>query len=183
MTEITERPVRLTPTIERFVLHWGEMGARWGVNRSVAQIHALLYLATAPLTAEDIAETLSLARSNVSVSLRELQALGLVQLAHVLGDRRDRFEAKTDLWAMVETIIEERKRREIDPTIAMLRDCVAEAERDRATPGAVKARIGDMLAFMETATRWYDEMRRLPRATALALMKMGGKIARLIGRG
>ena len=182
MTEITERPLRLTPTIERFVLHWGEMGARWGINRSVAQIHALLYLATAPLTAEDIAETLSLARSNVSVSLRELQALGLVQLAHVLGDRRDRFEAKTDLWAMVESIVDERKRREIDPTLAMLRDCVAEAERDRATSGVVKQRIAEMLGFMETATRWYDEMRRLPRATALALMKMGGKIARLVSR-
>lgn len=182
MTEITEA-VRLTPVMERFVLHWGEMGARWGVNRSVAQIHALLYLVDRPLTAEAIAETLSLARSNVSTSLRELQGFGLIQLSHVMGDRRDHFVAVTDLWEMVATIADARKKRELDPTLAVLRDCAAEAERDRMTDPAVKARIADMLGFVEAASDWYDQMRRLPKSTVMTLMKMGARVARLVARG
>ena len=119
--------MKLTPTIERYVLHWGEMGTRWGVNRSVAQIHALLYLAPKPMTAEEIADTLSIARSNVSTSLKELQAWQLIHVSHVIGDRRDRFESRKDLWELLLTIAEERKRREIDPTLTVLRQCVLEA--------------------------------------------------------
>src|SRR5215470_2262031 len=125
--------MRLTPIMERYILHWGEMGTRWGVNRSVAQIHALLYLSSTPLTAEEIADTLGLARSNVSNSLHELQGWGLISLTHLFGDRRDHFEAKTDLWELLLTIVEERKRREIDPTLAMLRQCMLEAEEDKET--------------------------------------------------
>ena len=174
--------MQLTPIMERYVLHWGEMGTRWGVNRSVAQVHALLYLAPQPLTAEEIADTLALARSNVSTSLKELQGYGLIGLTHLMGDRRDHFEAKKDLWDMLLTIVEERKRREIDPTLAMLRQCVAEAAADRQTDPEIKARIERMLEFMQSLTSWYEQVSRLPKSTLVALIRMGGKVARLIGR-
>src|ERR1041384_3227743 len=151
--------MRLTPTMERYVLHWGEMGTRWGVNRSVAQIHALLFLSPKPLTAEEIADTLSIARSNVSTSLKELQGWGLIQVAHIMGDRRDHFVALKDSWELLTTIVEERKRREIDPTLALLRQCAAEAEQDRATAPEVKARIEQMLGFVEALNRWYEDVR------------------------
>ncbi len=172
--------MRLTPIMERYVLHWGEMGARWGVNRSVAQIHALLYLSPLPLTAEEIADTLTLARSNVSTSLRELQGWGLVSLTHALGDRRDHFEAKTDLWEMLLTIVEERKRREVDPTLTLLRQCVLEAEDDKETAPEIKARIERMLAFVETLAGWYVQMRTLQKSTLVSLMKMGAKVAKVL---
>ncbi len=174
--------MKLTPVIERYVLHWGEMGTRWGVNRSVAQIHALLFLAGRPMTAEEIAETLDLARSNVSTSLRELQGWHLVTLTHVFGDRRDHFEAKRDSWDMLLTIVEERKQREIDPTIETLRQCVADAERDRETPQEVKQRIEQMLTFVQTLTRWYEDVRRIPKPTLVKLMNLGAKVARFVGK-
>jgi DNA-binding transcriptional regulator GbsR (MarR family) len=172
--------MRLTPVMERYVLHWGEMGARWGVNRSVAQIHALLYLAPKPLTAEEIADTLTMARSNVSTSLHELQSWGLVTLTHLMGDRRDHFEARGDLWELLLVIVDERKRREIDPTLTMLRQCVLEADDDKETDPEIKARIARMLDFLETLVGWYAQMRRLPKATLVALMKMGAKVARAV---
>jgi DNA-binding transcriptional regulator GbsR (MarR family) len=172
--------VKLTPTMERYVLHWGEMGTRWGVNRTVAQIHALLYLAPSPLPADEIAETLSVARSNVSTSLKELQSWGLVAIAHVMGDRRDHFAIKGDTWTMLTTIMEERKRREIEPTLSLLRQTVIELENDRETPSEVKTRIGEMLSFMSTLTDWFDQVKTLPRPTLLALLKMGTKIAQLV---
>ena len=174
--------MQLTPIMERYVLHWGEMGARWGVNRSVAQIHALLYLSPQPLTAEEISETLSLARSNVSTSLRELQSWGLVTLVHQMGDRRDHFESEKDLWETLLTIAEERKRREIDPTLTMLRRCMLDAEDDKTTDPAVIARIERMLTFLENLTAWYEQVRRLPKPTLIALMKMGGRVARFVSR-
>lgn len=170
----------LSPILERFILHWGEMGTRWGVNRSVAQVHALLYLATTPMTAEEIAETLSLARSNVSNSLKELQSWKLIQLSHVMGDRRDHFEATTDMWDMMLTIIEERKRREIDRTLTMLRQCVIEAEDDRGVSSETKKRIKSMLNFLTSLVNWYEQMTKLPRTTLVTLVKMGGKVAKLI---
>lgn len=174
--------MQLTPVMQRFVLHWGEMGTRWGVNRTVAQIHALLYLAPAPLPAEEIAETLSVARSNVSTSLKELQSWGLVNVAHVLGDRRDHFTARSDTWDMLVTILEQRKRREIEPTLAVLRECVAELDKDRDTPKEVKARIENMLSFLSNLTTWFDQIMQLPRTTLVALMKLGAKVGNLIPR-
>lgn len=172
--------MQLTPVMEKFVLHWGEMGTRWGTNRSVAQIHALLYLAARPLAAEEIADTLGIARSNVSNSLKELQGWGLIQLTHVLGDRRDHFTALGDTWEMLMAISEERKKREVDPTLTVLRDCVAQAENDRDTPAEARERIEKMLGFIENMTSWYEQVRRLPRPTLLALMKLGAKVGRFI---
>src|SRR4249920_3574931 len=120
----------LTPVQQRFILHWGEMGVRWGINRTMAQMHALLYLSPEPLHAEAIADALGVARSNVSNSLRELQNWGIVKIVHVMGDRRDHFESMKDVWEMFRQVLDERKRREIDPTLNMLRACIAEAEKD-----------------------------------------------------
>ncbi|HLF12114.1 MAG TPA: MarR family transcriptional regulator [Gammaproteobacteria bacterium] len=172
--------MKLTPVMERYVLHWGEMGTRWGVNRTVAQIHALLYLAPQPLPADEIAETLVVARSNVSNSLKELQSWGLVTIAHVMGDRRDHFAIKGDTWSMLTTIMEERKRREIEPTLTLLRQCVIELAEDKQTPNEVKARIEQMLSFMSTLAEWFDQVKTLPKPTLVALMKMGAKIAQLV---
>src|SRR3954465_15450676 len=124
---------KLTPVQQKFVLHWGEMGTRWGVNRTVAQIHALLYISPKPLPAEEIAETLSVARSNVSNSIKELQGWRIVKLVHVLGDKRDHFESMRDVWEMFRIVLDERKRREIDPTIELLQECMTEAAKDKET--------------------------------------------------
>jgi DNA-binding transcriptional regulator GbsR (MarR family) len=156
------------------------MGAVWGTNRSIGQIHALLYLSDRPLTAEDIAETLGLARSNVSNSLKELQGWGLIKRAHVMGDRRDFFAAETDLWEMVTRIAEGRKAREIDPTLDMLRACAAEAESDRQTSRTALERIAAMRDFVEMVDRWAVDIKRVPRAKLAALMKLGSAIVRLL---
>lgn len=174
--------MQLTPTMKQFVLHWGEMGSRWGVNRTIAQIHALLYLAEEPLTAETIAETLGVARSNVSTSLRELQSWGLVKVVHVMGDRRDYFESLHDVWDIFMVILEQRKRRELDPTLTTLRSCVLESADDKKTSPEVKQRIADTLAFLEQLTGWYDQMKRVDRATAMKLMSLGAKVQGLLGR-
>jgi len=173
--------MKLTPVMHRYIVHWGEMGARWGINRSVAQIHALLYLAPTPLHADEIAETLGIARSNVSVGIKELLSWELVHVTHTLGDRRDFFVAQKDPWEVIRVIVEGRKRREIDPTLAFLRDCVAELERDKETPPEVRERIAGQLEFMETLTHWYDSIKVLPRKTLLKMMKLGQKIAKVIG--
>src|SRR3954469_19777696 len=130
MTEITEKPANLPGAVERFILHWGDMGSQWGVNRSVSQIHALLYLSERPLTAEDIAARLGLARSNVSTSIRELMSWNLIRRVPVKGDRREHFEAESDLWEIAMRIAAVRKERELDPAVAALRTCVAEAGED-----------------------------------------------------
>jgi DNA-binding transcriptional regulator GbsR (MarR family) len=166
--------------MEQYILHWGEMGTRWGVNRTVSQIHALLYLSPQPLTAETITEALSVARSNVSTSLRELQSWGLVGVTHVLGDRRDYFEARGDTWEMLVTILEERKKRELDPTLTMLRKCVLEMESDKETPPEVKENIRTMMTFVTNLSDWLDEVTALPRSTLVALMKLGAKVSRAI---
>src|SRR5438874_3959623 len=129
MTEITEKTSKLPSAAERFVLHWGEMGGQWGVNRSVSQIHALLYLSERPLTADEIADTLGLARSNVSNSIKELLGWNLIRRVPIRGDRRDHFEAETDVWEVFLRIAAGRKEREIDPAIAVLKACSADAER------------------------------------------------------
>ena len=173
--------MKLTPVMERYILHWGEMGSRWGVNRSVAQTHAFLYLVARPMNAEEIVETLSIARSNVSTSLKELQSWGLVTLTHVMGDRRDHFQAKSDLWDMLLTVVDQRKKREIDPTLTLLRQCKLESADDDQTPADIKARMADMLVFLETLTGWYDQIVRLPKVTLVKLMKMGTRISKFVG--
>ena len=172
--------MRLTPVMQKYILHWGEMGTRWGVNRTVAQIHALLYLAPEPLHAEDITETLGVARSNVSTSLKELQSWQLVKVVHVMGDRRDHFESMKDQWDIFLVIMEQRKRREIDPTLTLLRECVLDADSDRHTPQEIKDRISGMLEFIETLTGWYEQMRTVPKGSLLSLMKMGGKVTKFL---
>ena len=173
--------MKLTPTMQRCVLHWGEMASRWGISRSVAQIHALLFLSPSPLTAEDIADTLNVARSNVSVSIKELQGWDLVSVTHVLGDRRDYFQARKDIWEVLTTIVDGRKRREIDPTMQMLRDCAAESKHDAETPQEVKERLTSMLEFLEEMSGWYDQIRGMPRPTLLKLMRMGARVAKVVG--
>jgi len=166
--------------VKAFLLHWGEMGTHWGVNRSVAQIHALLYLSDAPLTADAIVDALGLARSNVSTALRELQGYRIVRRVHVEGDRRDHFTAETDLWDMLMRIVEERKRREIDPTIALLGELTERLRADTSAPAHVRERIGRMHDFLGTLGGWYEQVRVLPKPTLITLMKLGGKVARLI---
>ena len=173
--------MKLTPVMQRYIVHWGEMGSRWGMNRSVAQVHALLFLAPQPLGADEIAETLGIARSNVSVGLKELVTWNLVQVTHVLGDRRDFFVAEHDTWEVIRAITEGRKKREIDPTVGALRELVAALERDTETPAETRERIASQLEFLETMTRWYDSVKRLPRKTLLKMMRMGGRIAKVIG--
>lgn len=171
----------LTPTMTRFVLHWGEMGTRWGVNRTVAQVHALLFVSPKPLHAEEIAETLSVARSNVSTSLRELQGWGIVRVVHVMGDRRDHFESIKDVWELYRQVMDERKRREIDPTLSVLRECVIEAEKSGPEDKYARERIGELLHFFETMTTWYEQVKRLPTPTLLKMVRLGEKIRKLLG--
>src|ERR1700760_3498468 len=142
--------MKLTPVMQRYIIHWGEMGSRWGLNRSVAQIHALLYLSQEPLHADEIAETLGIARSNVSVGLKELQSWNLVSVTHTLGDRRDFFTAQHDTWEVIRVIIEGRKRREIGPPLAFLKDCSAALEHGSETPAVVRERIFAQMEFIET---------------------------------
>ena len=175
--------MHLTPVMTRFILHWGEMGTRWGVNRTVAQIHALLYLAPGPLPADEIAATLDVARSNVSTSLKELQSWGLVSVAHVMSDRRDHFAARTDPWEMLVTIMEQRKRRELEPTLHVLRECVRELAKERDTPKEARARIENMLGFLTNITSWFEQMLALPKSTVLTLMKLGAKVANFVPKG
>jgi len=171
----------LTPAMEGFILHWGEMGTKWGINRTVAQIHALLYLSPEPVNAEQIAETLSVARSNVSNSLRELQSWGIVRVVHVMGDRRDHYESMKDVWEMFQIILDERKKREIDPTLAVLRDLTAKAEKSGAKDAYTHERLTDMLRFFETMTTWYAQMRRMPTGALIKFAKMGDKARKLLG--
>ncbi len=174
--------MKLTPVMEKYILHWGEMGTRWGVNRTVAQIHALLYLSTNPLNAEEITEILAVARSNVSTSIKELQSWNLVKTVHVLGDRRDHFETLHDPWDLFDVIIEGRKRRELDPTLTLLRECVLESENDKETPAEIKARIKDVMNFLGTLDSWYEQIKGLPRPTLIKLIKLGGKIQSFLGK-
>jgi DNA-binding transcriptional regulator GbsR (MarR family) len=172
----------LSPTLQKFVLHWGEMGARWGISRTIAQIHALLFVSSRPLTAEEIADTLSVARSNVSTSLRELQAWGLVRNVHLLGDRRDHFQALKNVWEMFHLILDVRKRREVDPTLAVLRECVAEG-RSGSLDAESRQRLLELLGFFEMTTSWYEQVRRLPRPTLTKFIRMGERVTRLLDTG
>ena len=171
----------LTTIQEKFILHWGEMGTRWGINRTVAQVHALLYLSPRPLNAEEITERLGVARSNVSNSLRELQGWGIVRVVHLLGDRRDHFESLKDVWEMFRIIVDERKKREADPTLAMLRSAVAEAKQPDAADAYTRKRLTEMLDFFESMTRWVEQTRKLPTPAVVRMVKMGDKLTKMLG--
>ena len=172
--------MQLTPAVEKYVLHWGEMGTRWGTNRTVAQIQALLYLSPEPLRADQICELLSVARSNVSTSIRELQSYGLVRMVHLLGDRRDYFESINDVWELFRVIIEQRKQRELNPTLSMLRTCAAEVEAEKDTDAVTKERIRNMLSFVETTSNWYEQISDIPTSTLTKIMKLGKGITKLV---
>jgi len=177
MTDATDT---LTAIQQKFILHWGEMGARWGINRTVAQVHALLFLSPKPLNAEEIATTLGVARSNVSTSLRELQNWGLIKITHVLGDRRDHFEIVTaDVWEMFRIVLDERKQREIDPTIAVLRACVEQAGQAGKTEALTRERLAAMRDFFEMTSAWYDHVARLPGRGLLRLIRGGERLRKL----
>jgi DNA-binding transcriptional regulator GbsR (MarR family) len=175
----------LTPVAQKFILHWGEMGTKWGINRTVAQVHALLFLSPHPLPADEISSTLSVARSNVSTSLRELQGWGIVRVVHVLGDRRDHFETTKDVWDIFRTVSEERKRREIDPTLRALGECVQELKD--AGPGAgpgetyTRERLESMLEFLTTMTGLFEEVLRMPIGALKGVGKLRGKVITLLG--
>jgi DNA-binding transcriptional regulator GbsR (MarR family) len=173
--------MELTPVERKFVLHWGEMGTRWGVNRVVAQVHALLLLSPEPVDAEEIAETLSVARSSVSTGLRELQGWGILRASHRLGDRREYFETLRDPWEAFRVILEERKRREIDPTIRVLREFRDEATGEGARAVRTRKRFEEFLEFFETADGWYRQIAALPRAPLRRVFKAGGYLRRLAG--
>jgi len=170
----------LSPQIERFVLHFGEMGSRWGVNRTVGQIYALLFLAPQPLNADDIAEALGFSRSNVSLGLKELQSWRLVKLIHQVGDRRDYFETPKDVWEIFRILMEEKRKREIDPTLTLLRDQLLESPSGPDEAYA-QQRMTEMLELIELSTGWFDEVQRLPPETLQSLMKLGSKVQKVLG--
>lgn len=172
----------LSPTLSRFVLHWGEMGTRWGVNRTVAQIHALLYITGRPMHAEEIADTLGVARSNVSNSIRELQGWNLARLTHLPGDRRDHFETSVHVWELLRTIVRERQRREIAPTMQVLTELLADPGINR-DPAEAKLRMRETLELLQTLTAWSDEMLKLDTGTLTKVLKLGAKIKKLLGGG
>ncbi len=170
--------MKLTPAQSKLVLHWGEMGTRWGINRTVAQIHALLYFSPKPLAADEITEVLQVARSHVSNSLKELQAWGIVGVVHLMGDRRDHFQSLKDVWQTFEILLDERKRREVDPMLKVLRETAAMmAEEKSPTDTYTQERVGDLLTFLESVDSWYGEVRRLPRAARMKLVTFGAKLS------
>jgi DNA-binding transcriptional regulator GbsR (MarR family) len=172
----------LTPVAEKFILHWGEMGTKWGINRTVAQVHALLYLAEKPLPADEISTTLSVARSNVSTSLRELQAWGIVRVVHVLGDRRDHFETLKDVWEIFRIVAEERKKREIDPTLRVLAECVKEVKSNSHGEAHTAERLEAMLEFLTVMTGLFEEILRMPMPALKGVVKLRGKVVTLLGK-
>jgi DNA-binding transcriptional regulator GbsR (MarR family) len=174
---------KLSPVQQKFILHWGEMGTRWGINRTVAQIHALLYIAPRPLNAEDIAGALGVARSNVSTSLKELQGWKIVRLVHVLGDKRDHFESMKDVWELFRVVLDERKRREIDPTLTLLRECITEAEKDKETDEYTEQKLRELHDFFEVTTAWYAQIRAWPTGALTKFVKLGDKARKLLGFG
>lgn len=171
----------LSEITERFVLHWGEMGSRWGVNRTVAQIHALLFVMGKPLTAEDIADALAVARSNVSNSLRELTSWNLVHVTHVMGDRRDFFETSGDVWELMRIIVRERKLREFDPTVMMLTETLADPALAHE-PLDLQKRIRETQMLMRDLSGWTDDMLKLEPSILVKLMRLGSKVQRFLQR-
>ncbi len=169
----------LSPLVQSFVLHFGEMGSRWGINRTVGQIYALLFVAPQPLNADEIAESLGFSRSNVSMGLKELESWRLVRLQHLPGDRREYFNAPDDVWAIFRTLAEERRKREVDPTLSMLRDALVQTPASDAERHA-QMRMRQMHDLIELVTNWFGDVQRLDEQTLARLMRMGAKIVKLL---
>lgn len=183
MTEISDLTKPLPSAVERFVLHWGDMGSQWGVNRSVSQIQAMLYLSDRPLTAEEIADRLGMARSNVSNSIRELLTWNLIRRVPIKGDRRDHYEAETDVWEIFLRIAAGRKEREIDPAIAVLNNCMREVENDPSVSRVAAARLKEMHAFVQMLDAWYGQMLTVPKSKLSAVVRLGIKVFRFLPGG
>ncbi|MCP4821921.1 MAG: MarR family transcriptional regulator [Shimia sp.] len=174
--------MQLTPAMQNFILHWGEMGSRWGVNRSVAQIHALLHLSPDPLTADDICDALGIARSNVSTGLKELQGWDLVKSSRKLGDRRDHFTSVRDMFDLVDAVVKGRREREFAPTMRALGEVLEEAKSD-GTPNTVLDRMNETHRVMKMFDDWYTDIARLPRSVHMTILKLGAKLTRLLPKG
>jgi DNA-binding transcriptional regulator GbsR (MarR family) len=168
--------MNMDPVLEKLVLHWGEMGARWGISRMVAQIHALLYFSPQPMSADEMVEALGVARSHISNSLKELQSWGVVKVVRVLGDRREHFQSIGDVWQLFEILLDERKRREMDPTLKMLRETQALLQDGATAEARTRERVKEMLEFFELMDGWFGEVRRLPLASRVKLVKWGARI-------
>jgi DNA-binding transcriptional regulator GbsR (MarR family) len=179
--QLRTAPPPLTPVAQKFILHWGEMGTKWGINRTVAQVHALLFVSPKPLPADEISTTLAVARSNVSTSLRELQGWGIARVVHVLGDRRDHFETTKDVWEIFRTVSEERKRREIDPTLRVLAECVHELKTHPQGDAYTRERLETMLEFLTMMTGFFEEIVRIPAGALKGVSKLRGKVITLLG--
>ncbi|MEO0513720.1 MAG: MarR family transcriptional regulator [Planctomycetota bacterium] len=173
--------MKLTAVQQKFILHWGEMGTRWGVNRTVAQVHALLFIADQPMNAEDLVETLGVARSNISTSIKELQGWGIVHTVPVLGERRDHFATTADVWEMFQVILDERKKREIDPTLALLKECVEEANASKDENDHTRQRLAELYDMLSTLGTWYTQIRTLPTGAMIKFVKMGSKVWKVLG--
>ena len=174
--------VNLSPLAQKFILHFGEMGSRWGINRTVGQIYALLYVSNRPLNADEIAEHLQFSRSNVSMGLKELQSWRLVKLLHQPNDRREYFEPPKDVWDIFKALLEERRRREVEPTLSMLRDAMLESaatDEDRYA----QERMREMYELIELSSAWFDDVQRLSPDTLASLMKMGSTVKKLLDVG
>lgn len=183
MTEISDITKPLSSAAERFILHWGDMGNQWGVNRSVSQIQAVLYLSDRALTAEEIAERLGMARSNVSNSIRELLTWNLIRRVPIKGDRRDHYEAETDIWEIFLRIAAGRKEREIDPAISVLKSCMSDVENDPTVSRVAAARLKEMYAFVQMLDSWYGQMLSIPKSKLAAVVRLGTKIFRFLPSG
>jgi DNA-binding transcriptional regulator GbsR (MarR family) len=169
----------MTPLVQSFVGHFGEMGSRWGINRTVGQMYALIFVSPSALCADEIADALSYSRSNVSMGLKELQSWRLVKMKHVAGDRREFFEAPSDAWEIFRTLAEERRRREMEPTLSMLRSALLEtpaSEADRIAQERMRG-MHDLIDLMST---WFDDVQRLDAQTLAKLMRMGSKVQKLL---
>ncbi|MBJ7313162.1 GbsR/MarR family transcriptional regulator [Rugamonas sp. CCM 8940] len=172
----------LSPLATKFILHFGEMGSRWGINRTVGQMYALLYVLGRPLNADEIAEFLGFSRSNVSMGLKELQSWRLVKLLHQPGDRREYFEPPKDIWEIFKALLEERRRREVEPTLSMLRDALLDTPATEADRIA-QQRMREMYDLIELSSSWFDDVQRLSPETLAGLMKMGSTVKKLLDVG
>ena len=163
---------------QQFIIHFGEMGSKWGINRTVRQIYALLYISANALNAEEISSGLGFSRSNVSMGLKELESLNLIRLKHLLGDRRDYFSTPDDLWDIVRTLIEERRKREIEPTLSMLRSMLLE-QPDGIEENYAQSKIQEMYDLINVLTNWYNDIKKIDNKKLEQLLNLGSKIYKL----